>query len=78
MTESADYESKKWCLVIKFLEYCHLDSDMCSIEVEEDRVVLLLRKTEDSFGLWNKFYAGSSEKDMKVRKFNCLNQLKCI
>ncbi len=61
-----DSDRERWCLIMKFLEYCHLDSDSCSIDVEENRVILLLQKTEDSFGLWNKFYAGSSDKNLEV------------
>ncbi len=64
---SEDVESTRWCILLKFLEYCHLDPDQCSIDVEEDRVVLLLQKTEDSLGLWNKFFVGSSEKSLEVR-----------
>eukprot|EP00794_Sanderia_malayensis_P004607 gene4607-5213_t len=65
----ADSDCSKWCLVMKFMEYCHLESDSCTIDVEAGRVVLLLQKAEDSFGLWNKFYAGSSDKDLEEQFF---------
>ena len=66
MQETEQSEKIRWCLVIKFLDYCHLNSESCTIDVEEEKIALKLRKTEDSFGLWNKFYVGTTEKTLQV------------
>lgn len=66
MSSDENGEAVRWCLLIKFLEYCRLDKDMCVMDVEQDKIVLSLPKSEASRGLWHRIYAGTSEASLKV------------
>lgn len=67
MSANENGEPVRWCLLVKFMEYCRLDKDLCSVDVEKDRVVLLLPKSEASYGLWHRIFIGTSENTLQVR-----------
>ena len=67
MSASENGDPVRWCLLIKFMEYCRLDKDLCSVDVEKDRVVLTLPKSEASYGLWHRILIGTSENTLQVR-----------
>jgi len=69
MSANQNGEPVRWCLLAKFLEYCRLDKDLCSVDIEKDRVVLTLPKSEASHGLWHRIYIGTSENSLKEMFF---------
>ena len=56
----------RWCLLIKFLEYCRLDKEICNMDVQKEGIILSLPKTEASYGLWHRLYIGTSEASLEV------------
>ena len=66
MSANQNGEPVRWCLLAKFLEYCRIDKDLCSVDIDKDRVVLTLPKSEASHGLWHRIYIGTSENSLKV------------
>ena len=71
MSANESGDPVRWCLLVKFMEYCRLDKDLCSVDVEKDRVVLTLPKSEASCGLWHRIFIGTSESSLQVSK--CFN-----
>ena len=61
--------SADWSMIIRLEEgYC-LNKDECSFDISDDSVELILVKRDDCIGLWDRFYIGVSEINLKVSFF---------
>lgn len=55
-----------YCIYLRFPPDCEVSPDHCSIDVGEKNLVILILKSRNSRGLWQKFWVGEDENHLEV------------